>query len=271
MKKILGVFAILSIAAGCASTGRPAPKPEAPPAPGEVSFEFHGSRIIGCCCPSPCPCRLNKKPYHCHGCDHTDAVRIDSGHLGKVRMDGFTYVFIGRGFGEDTSKNWVYCYVTDKATDEQMQAFQAMLDDMVKSMGPKAPHLAGKFVGLRKVPITYTVSADKTEYGVTIPGILEFKTRAIFNPGHKTPVVSTGIMDAFGDRFVHADCLVHKYKDAEINYEWDLTGRQSNQAEFVLNNAIMAKGGIGWGCWTSHVDFGDKGLYAEQWKDKDEK
>ncbi len=260
------VVAVVVVAAGCASAGKPAaPKPALPP--GETAFELKGSRIIGCCCPSPCPCRLNKKPFHCHGCDHTDAVHIDSGHIGGVRMDGFSYVFVGRGFGEDPAKNWVYVYVTDKATEAQMKAFKGMLEAGVKSWGEKAKHLAGNLVGMRNVPIAYTVSPDKTEYGVIIPGILEFKTRSIFNPGQKTPVVSTGIMDAFGDRFVHADCLVHKYKDASINYEWDLTGRQSNQADFVLDNARVAQGGIGWGCWTSHVDFGDKGKYAEQYKD----
>jgi hypothetical protein len=262
----LWIAAMAVIVVGCASN-RPAPtaKPEAPK--GEGSFELVGSRIIGCCCPSPCPCRLNKKPYHCHGCDHTDAVHIDKGHIGDVKMDGFSYVFAGRGFGEDPEKNWVYVYVTDKATEAQMKAFSAMLEDAVKSWGPKAKHLAGKLVGMRKVPIVYTVSADKHEYGVEIPGILVLKTRAIVNPGHKDPVVSTGIMDAFGDRFVHAESLAHTYKDATINYEWDLTGRQCNFADFVLNNERIAQGGIGWGCWTSHVDFGDKGKYAEQYKE----
>jgi hypothetical protein len=251
------------VAFGCAST-KPA---EAPKPPAADAFELTGSRIIGCCCPSPCPCRLNKKPYHCHGCDHTDAVHIDKGHIGGVRMDGFDYVFAGRGFGEDLKENWVYVYVTDKATDAQMKAFQGFLEMAVKGMGAKAPYLAGKFVGMRKVPITYTVTPMRDAYAVVIPGILELKTKAIVNPGHTAPVVSTGVMDAFGDRFVHAECVAHKYKDASINYEWDLTGRQSNFADFVLNNERMAKGGIGWGCWTSHVDFGDKGKYAEQYKD----
>ena len=263
--KIMIAAAVL--AAGGATGGRPAaPKPGAPP--GADAFEFRGSRIIGCCCPTPCPCRLNKKPFHCHGCDHTDAVHIEAGHIGGVRMDGFSYVFVGRGFGQDPALNWVCVYVTDKATDAQMKAFEAMLGETVKAMGAKAPHLAGKFAGIRKVPVEYVVSKDKKEYGVTIPGILEFKTRAITNPGHSAPVVSTGIMDAFGDRFVHSDCLVHKYKDTALGYEWDLTGRQSNQAEFVLDNARMARGGIGWGCWTSHVDFGDTGKYGEQYKDE---
>jgi len=253
-------------AAACTSTKTsPTAKTEAPK--GEGAFELVGSRIIRCCCPSPCPCRLNKKPFHCHGCDHTDAVHIDKGHIGGVKMDGFSYVFVGRGFGDDKDKNWVYVYVTDKATEEQMKAFGGFLQGAVKAMGTKAPYLAGKFVGMRNVPITYTVSANRDEYGVVIPGILELKTRAIVNPGHKEPVVSTGIMDAFGDRFVHAECLSHKYKDASINYEWELTGRQSNFADFKLDNDRLAKGGIGWGCWTSHVDFGDKAKYQEQYKD----
>ena len=263
MKKLILACSVIA-AWGCSSTDSAPPEATA----GPDAFELKGSRIIGCCCPAPCPCRLNKKPYHCHGCDHTDAVFIDSGHIGGVKMDGFSYVFVGRGFGEDIDKNWVYVYVTDKTTDAQMKAFLKMLDGNVKAMGRKAPYLAGKLVGMRKVPIKYTVSPNRDEYSVVIPDILELRTRAIVNPGQSKPVVSTGIMDAFGDKFVHADCVSHKYKDASINYEWDLTGRQSNFADFVLNNERVAQGGIGWGCWTSHVDFGDRDKYQEQYKDE---
>jgi hypothetical protein len=225
-------------------------------------LELTGSRIIACCCPSPCPCRINKKPTHCHGCDHSDAVHVEKGHIGGVRMDGVTWVVTGRGFGQDTASNWVYVYVSDNATDEQFKALQGMLNADVASWGPKAAHLAGKFVGMRKVPITYT--KDGGEWSTTIPGILELRTRAIYNPGRKNPAMSTGILDAFGDRFVHADCLVHKLHDAETGYQWDLTGRQCNQADFVLDRERIAKGGIGWGCWTAHADLGDKEPYGEQ-------
>jgi hypothetical protein len=112
--------------------------------------------------------------------------------------------------------------------------------------------------------MTYTVSADKREYAASIPGILDLRVHAHVNPGHKDPVVSTGIMDAFGDRFVHADCDKHVYKDAQLNYEWDLTGRQSNFAEFVLNPERVSKGAIGWGCWTAHSEYNDKEPYQEQ-------
>jgi hypothetical protein len=238
---------------------------QAPAAPAAApNFELKGSRIIGCCCAHPCPCRLNKKPMHSHGCDHTDAIHINQGFIGDVNMSGVSYVVAGRGFGSNTEGNWAYVYVGDNATEAQYKALEAMMNADVASWGLKAAHLAGKFLGMRKVPMTYTVSKDKNTYECTIPGILEFKNAAHYNPGHKEPVMSTGIMDAFGDKFVHADCLVHKYNDAQINYSWDLTGRQSNQAEFVLTDEKVAAGGIGWGCWTAHSEFGDKDKYQEE-------
>lgn len=227
-------------------------------------IDLVGSRIIGCCCPTPCPCRLNKKPTNCHGCDHTDAIHIERGRIGEVRMDGVTYVTIGRGFGEDKTRNWVYVYVSDNASEAQVKALGDWLGAGVKAFGPKADYLAGKFVGLRQVPIEYTVSADRLSYDCVIPGVLELRTRAIFNPGQDRPVVSTGIMDAFGDRFVHADCLAHKYDDRTLGYAWDLTGRQCNQADFVLDSARIARGGVGWGCWTAHADFDDREPYGQQ-------
>ena len=227
-------------------------------------FEMIGSRIIGCCCAAPCPCRLNMKPMQSHGCDHTDAVHIEKGHIGNVDMSGVNYVVIGRGFGSDTAGNWAYVYVDEDASDAQYAALGAMMSAQVAGWGLKAAHLAGTFVGMREVPVSYEVSADKTAYGCTIPDILEFRTKAHFNPGHAEPVMSTGIMDAFGDKFVHADCLAHKYNDPSINYSWDLTGRQSNFTEFALTDEIAAKGGIGWGCWTAHADLDDKSKYQEE-------
>ena len=34
-----------------------------------------------------------------------------------------------------------------------------------------------------------------------------------------------------------------------------------------LDPARVGKGAIGWGCWTAHSDYDDKGKYLEQLKD----
>jgi len=246
-----------------ASSSASAPAKAGGGAAAKAAFDLKGWRLIGCCCASPCPCRLNKKPLHCHGCDHTDAVHINKGYVGDVDMSGMTWVIVGRGFGEKTEGNWAYVYVSDKASESQFKALGDMLTADVTSWGDKAPHLAGKFLGMRKVPITTAADADGRGWNVAIPEILSFKTRAIVNPGRKEPVKSTGIMDAWGDQFVHAEPIEHKLDDSTIGYTWDLKGRQANYADFHLTPEKKAAGG-GWGCWTAHATYGDKGPYEEQ-------
>ena len=254
--------------AACATTSDGAkdtkPANAAAASQADPNWELAGWRVIGCCCPTPCPCRLNKKPMSCHGCDHTDIVHVDRGSLGGVKMDGVTWVLVGRGFGEDVNGNWVYCYVDEKASEAQVASLQKFLGDTVAAWGPKAPHLAGKFVGLREVPMTVRADGEMQGYGVVIPGVLDFQVRTIVNPGRTDPVRSTGILDSFGDRFVHSDTLVHKLDDKSIGYSWDLAGRQSNHTTFVLNQKRLDQGGIGWGCWSAHSSLGDDDKYAEQ-------
>jgi hypothetical protein len=255
-------------AAGMLVTG--VPPAGAAPATGKAlseaapRWELTGSRIIACCCGSPCPCRINQPPMSCHGCDFTTAVKIDRGYLGKTRMDGVAFTIVGRGFGQEKAANWVYVYVSDKARPEQVQALGAMLEAGGKSLGSKAEYIAGKFLGMRQVPMTYTIFADRREYNVSIPGILELKTRSIILPGRTKPVTSEGIFDDYGDRFVHAECLAHTYNDPQIRREWDLTGRQSNQADFTLTSDRVAKGDIGWACWSAHAELGSRAKYQEQ-------
>jgi hypothetical protein len=255
---LLAAFSLVAVAAfsGCAAA------PE--PSPGEPAFALKGSRLIGCCCGAPCPCRLNAKPMQRHGCDHTDVVHIESGHIGQTRMDGVTYATVGRGFGENAAETWVVVYLSDRASEAQEKALGEWLSEGVKALGPKANFLAGDFKGIRRVPLSYTVSSDKREYAAQIPAVLDLRTRAHINPGRAEPVVSTGIMDAFGERFIHADTIAHRYEDKELKYAWDLAGRQANWSEFALDSERVKQGGIGWGCWSAHTSLGDSGKYQEE-------
>lgn len=232
--------------------------------PAAPKWTLKGSRIIACCCAPPCPCRINKPPFHCHGCDYTTAVHVDEGTLGATDMAGVSWVVTGRGFGERVEANWAYVYVSDNATDAQMEALKGMFDDMARTAGDKAPYLIGKLLGMRKVAVAYTVSEDRRQYDCVIDGILELRTKAIVLPGRDAPAMSTGIFDDFGDRFVHADTVVHTYGDKETGYSWNLKDRQSNQADFTLTSEQVASRGIGWACWSAHAALGSKDTYGEQ-------
>ncbi len=259
MDRILVVLGFL-VAFGCSAgpAGKPAPQAKEP------EWKLEGTRIIGCCCLAPCPCRINKPPTHCHGCDAIVAVHIDRGFIGPVRMDGVTYVLAGKTLGEKTDGNWGYAYVGDTIRDEQFGALKGMLEAELQALGPKVKYIVGKLVGIRRAPITFQVSADRREIGAVIPGILEFRTRSIVLPGHKTPATSAGIFDDFGDRFIHADALVNTYNDPQAGYKFDLTGRQANQADFILDSIRAEQGGLGWGCWNAHPDLGTKDKYQEK-------
>jgi hypothetical protein len=260
----------LLLASSCATSGG-APKAshsaaapaEAAATAGDLSFALKGTRIIGCCCYAPCPCRINQKPSYCHGCHYTEAVHIDEGQVDGVKVDGLDWVFVGRGFGEQKEDNWSYAYVCDRASEPQVAALGKLFAWMGAGVGMKAPFLLGKGLGMRTVPMQYSRSTDRREVGVSVPGLLEFKTRAIVNPGRSEPVTSSGILDSYGDRFVHAEALVHKLDDQTISRSFDLAGRQANQADFALDSKRVARGGIGWGCWSAHADLGDKRPYAD--------
>jgi hypothetical protein len=226
--------------------------------------ELKGSRIIACCCAAPCPCRINKPPMHCHGCDYTTAVRIDRGYLGKIRMDGVAFVITGRAFSEKPADNWAYVYVSDRATAAQVKALQGMMEEGGKALGDREKYIAGTFLGMRQVPMTYSITDGGRGHNATIPGVLELKTRSVILPGRTQPARSTGILDDYGDGFIHADCQAHTYRDARIDRDWDLTGRQANQAGFTMTSQRLAKGDIGWGCWSAHADLGTKDKYQEQ-------
>ena len=236
------------------------------PAMMEGSWRLEGVRLIGCCCHSPCSCRINKPPTYAHGCDSSTAVHIEKGHLNGVRMDGLSWVTAGLSFAEDTKNNWVVVYLDDRATAEQEQALTSWMTEGLKSMNPaKLKHLAGAFAGFKRAPIRWTADKGGDAFRCEIPGIYDFALKALRNPGHPEPITSTGILDDFGNSFVHGDTLTHVYKDAALPRDgWDLKGKQSNYATFTLASDLPTTYAIGWGCWSAHRDYGTRNTYQER-------
>jgi hypothetical protein len=261
MTIMAGVVAALT---GCAAQDMGA-RSGSPGAMGSLEFDLVGGRIIGCCCNTPCPCRVNHKPTHCHGCDYTTAVHVDKGQIDGVRMDGLTWAVVGRGFGEDPKQGWHYVYFADKATPEQEEALKKFLTAGVEGIREEArPYLVGTAKGMRRAPITWTASEGTGEWSCTIDKVLELRSKTLVLPGRKEPATLVNIFDDFGNRLIQGKALKHTYNDPQIGYQWELTGRQINTAPFHITHARVAEGGIGWGCWSAHADFADTGEYQER-------
>jgi hypothetical protein len=259
--------ASLLAAVGCASEKSAAP---APAAGGGPEWHLDGTRLIACCCASPCSCRINKPPMQAHGCEYTTAVHVAKGRIGKTRMDGFMWAQVGLGFAEEKPRNWVVVYVSDKATEEQFKAFTEWMVGGIKALDAKGkvPFLAGAIVGFKKVPMTWNESKNHEEFHTTISTVLDLQIRAIRNPGHPEPVRSIGVLDDFGNSFIHCETLTHTFKDSDPDVKkydgWDLKGRQANLADFSIGSDVQSSYTLGWGCWSAHKDLGATDTYQER-------
>jgi hypothetical protein len=223
-------FGILILSATLAGAGDKAK----PPAKTVPDFEVEGIGFTMCQCPAyACPCRSNAHPTH-HQCEAADFAYIKRGHFGNVKLDGLKAVAVGDLINPDHSKTYATVYFDQSTTPEQRAAYSQMLQFMFSEGFPAT-------VGPAKVVrIEFNESADKTEYTVNIPGILEekavLKRDESGQPAHTVPA-----MDQWGNAISYADNVVFKYHDAELGREWDLSGRQSNIKHFHTTKKMYDK------------------------------
>jgi len=226
--KILGA---LLLSASLATAADKAAKPAATAVP---DFDVQGIGFTMCQCPAyACPCRSNTHPTE-HQCEAADFAYIKTGHFGKVKLDGLKAVAVGDLINPDHSKTYATVYFDKSSTPEQRDAYAQMLKYMF-SVGFPAT------VGPAKVvSIEFKESADKTEYTVNIPDILEekavLKRDASGKPAHTVPA-----MDEWGNSINYADNVVFKYHDKEVGREWDHSGSQSNIKYFHTTSKMYEK------------------------------
>ena len=216
----LRLIAVLVLSAALASVGSADQKAKQPTT-ATPDFEVEGIGFTACQCPvSACPCRSNGHPTHVT-CDAADFAYIKRGHYGKVRLDGLKAVAVGNLIDHDQSRTYATVYFDEKTTPEQREAYASMLKFMFAEGFPVT-------VGAPKVvPIEFQESADKTQYSVTIPGILEQQATLKRNKSGK-PASTVPAMDEWGNSIHYAENVVFKYHDKDVGKEWDLSGRQAN-------------------------------------------
>ncbi len=73
-----------------------------------------------CSCSVPCPCAFGSGPTLGH-CEGNNLVEIEQGHYGDVKLDGISVMTAFR-LGD-----WAKIYVSDNATDEQVDALVKLL------------------------------------------------------------------------------------------------------------------------------------------------
>lgn len=200
-------------------------------------FEIEGVGLFQCQCTAfACPCQHNGAPTH-GTCFAADVVHIKRGHYGKVKLDGLNIAMVGDLVDAKSDRLFATLYLDDKASPEQRDA----LSKMVQYMNDQYVALPGEpampFRKIGPAALEFSESADRTTYGVTIPGILEEKA-ILRRDSAGNPASTITAMDDWSNVVHNAQNVDFRYHDPEVDKSWDESGDYANLKYFHLTKKM---------------------------------
>jgi len=121
-----------------------------PPRAAEPNWHITATVAESCSCSISCPCNFGGEPNR-NPCEGNRLISIASGHYEDVDLKGVAFLVTF------TMRSWSKIYVSDKVSDKQMKAVEALL--------PIA--FAGFHRGMlsfTKAPITMNITPDKVTF-----------------------------------------------------------------------------------------------------------
>ena len=190
------------------------PRPEVP-----MFQDWHlkGQGLECCPCKVPCPCRSNAPPTQGH-CETAAAFRIDQGHYGEVRLDGFVYVTLNGVM--DRLGSSVTLFVDRSASDAQVVA----LERIYQAFNPLQPFV---FLVVERAPISFMHLRERPTYEVEIPGRIHLKVQRQLDAQGR-PLMRTAAIDYFSNIIEYAENLADEVWDEDGRLRWDFSHRQAN-------------------------------------------
>ena len=200
-------------------------------------FEIEGVGLFQCQCTAfACPCQHNGAPTH-GTCFAADVVHIKRGHYGKVKLDRLNIAMVGDLVDAKSDRLFATLYLDDKASPEQRDA----LSKMVQYMNDQYVALPGEpampFRKIGPAALEFSESADRTTYGVTIPGILEEKA-ILRRDSAGNPASTITAMDDWSNVVHNAQNVDFRYHDPEVDKSWDESGDYANLKYFHLTKKM---------------------------------
>jgi len=200
-------------------------------------FEIEGVGLFQCQCTAfACPCQHNGAPTH-GTCFAADVVHIKRGHYGKVKLDGLNIAMVGDLVDAKSDRLFATLYLDDKASPEQRDALSKMVQYMNDQYVPLPGEPAMPFRKIGPAALEFSESADRTTYGVTIPGILEEKA-ILKRDSAGNPASTITAMDDWSNVVHNAQNVDFRYHDPEVDKSWDESGDYANLKYFHLTKKM---------------------------------
>lgn len=174
-----------------------------------IEWMMRGPSYGNCTCDWGCPCQFNKLPTHGH-CRGLDAMRIDEGFYGDVRLDGLCWVntfgwpgAVHEGNGEHQS------IIDERANDEQREALDEILHGRAGVEGSSFLQIfASTMTTIHEplyLPIEFECDIENCKARIVVAGMIDSVGKPMIDPftgdAHRAKLVLPGGME-----FTEAEC-----------------------------------------------------------------
>jgi len=122
----------------------------APPRAAAPNWHITATVAESCSCTVSCPCNFGGEPNR-NPCEGNRLISIDSGHYEDVDLKGVSFLVTF------TMRTWSKIYVSDRVSDKQMAAVEALLP--IAFAGFQRGMLS-----FTKAPITMNITPDKVSF-----------------------------------------------------------------------------------------------------------
>lgn len=202
-------------------------------------FEIEGVALWECQCPAHgCPCQRNGRPTHgtCHA---SDFAHISKGHYGGIRLDGLNMVMVGNLVDANSDRLFATLYLDNKATEQQSDALTRIVEYMSGAHVALADQPPVPFNRVKRVTIKFNESADRTQYSLEIPSILQ-EQALLKRDKSGEPLFTMTAMDLWSNTVHNADSLKFEYHDPDVSKSWDHSGNYANLKYFTVTKQMYA-------------------------------
>jgi len=148
-------------------------------------------------------------------------------------------------------------YLDNKATPEQSDALTRIVEYMNGAYVALAEQPPVPFNRVKRVPIKFDESTDRTHYSLEIPAILQ-EQAVLKRDKSGEPSFSMTAMDLWSNTVHNADNRRFIYHDSEVGKSWDHSGNYANLKYFTVTKQMYA----------DHKMLGQHGDMSGKWTPK---
>lgn len=207
---------------------------EASPEATAQGYQLEGTLLEVCSCETLCPCWIGEDPDQ-GTCDTVIAYNLTSGTIRGVDVSGLSLVNVAHVPGNILEGNWrVAMYVSEEATDEQMNA---ILDAFGGKLGGPLADLAqliGEVVGVERAPVSHSISdgAGTLKVGDKV----DCAMAPYRGPDGSITTLNNSIFSTVpGAPAYVAKAEYERIDIPEHGYQWELEGKNAIQSDWKID------------------------------------